>query len=212
LVNDEPYPDLLQQKGGSGFPYLVVLDATGDVLATHSYDVPSSVEAFLDDLRAARDFQALRAKASAGDATARVEVFLRRLDLGISFPEASQEMAELRSLPEMTAEKAAAARRMLVDLEFEHILNNLPDSTDQDELIGAAGVKVLAMKKAGRIPEGDTAMNFWGILMSYAEFKKDLDLLDATWADWKSRLDPANSRDKRLIEMVEARVASAKGK
>ncbi len=48
-VEGEPYADLLSKKGGGGWPYLVAMDADGNVAAKHSGS--RSVEGFLATMK-----------------------------------------------------------------------------------------------------------------------------------------------------------------
>ncbi|MGH7152014.1 MAG: hypothetical protein ACREIU_15020, partial [Planctomycetota bacterium] len=50
-LKEEPYPELLREKGGRGFPYLVFLDSDGGVIARH------------DARRTVEDFRATKARA-----------------------------------------------------------------------------------------------------------------------------------------------------
>lgn len=58
-VEGEHHPKLLEEKGGRGFPYLVVLDAKGEVLAQVA---DRSVDGFRKAVKDAGDFTTLSAK------------------------------------------------------------------------------------------------------------------------------------------------------
>ena len=80
MVDDEPYPDLLQEKGGTGFPYLAVLDADGEVIAPHNG--ARTVEAFAKTVAAAAKYQGLKKRFESGDQEAAADYLKVGLDLG----------------------------------------------------------------------------------------------------------------------------------
>ena len=72
--------DLLGKKGGTGFPYLCVMDNQGDVIAKPmGRDVP----AFKQSLTDGQKYLDLRAKAASGDRDAKIEFTLLRAKMGL---------------------------------------------------------------------------------------------------------------------------------
>ena len=204
-VDDDPYQDLLSEKGGPGFPYLVMMDEQGDLLAKHSLmEMPSldTIGAMIDK---SVDFMALKAKADAGDKTAKIEVQLASIEMATSYENGKKAFEAAQKL-----EGFDAVSKDRLDLEFNSVLEALPRTDNQEELIRTAGKQLVAMREAGKIPEGPMSLSFWGILMSYAELNHDMKMLDGVVAEWMTHLDKDDPQQSRLIEMIQQRVAAAK--
>lgn len=195
-VDGDPHPDLLSRKGGRGFPYFAILDASGDLIARH--EGARTVEGFRKSLNgdAVTAYQELRERAAGGDAAAKTEFFVKRLQLA-HFDVATAN-AERKKLAKVSAEKSAEIDKLLVDLEYQGIMGAIKS---RDEL-PAAGAKLLEMKKAGRIPTGPEAVNFWMILSFHAESVKDEPLMREIFE--KVSADP--SVNQRVKDQLEARL------
>ena len=87
-IKTDPHQDLLAKKGGQGFPYLVFLDAEGEVIAAHEGE--QTVAGFREGLGKARAFLDLRKKAEAGDKAARFQVLETRYGQGTLTSEACE--------------------------------------------------------------------------------------------------------------------------
>ncbi|MHC4249184.1 MAG: hypothetical protein ACYS9X_08665 [Planctomycetota bacterium] len=70
-VEGDPYPDLFEEKGGPGFPYIVILDRWGRVIAQHQ--ASRTVPEFRKTLEKAKAFQALEKKSRGGALEDRVD-------------------------------------------------------------------------------------------------------------------------------------------
>jgi hypothetical protein len=141
--DDEPYAELLFQRGGNGFPTVSYLDADGNLLKQVGHVTP------VEELEAAHGtlmgWKELRRQVGAGaDAGKQKELFLLELGMG-NRPFA--EMSERRAKVTLDEGEAAAVAQQLVNLEFTEILRATPRS--QPEVGGAA---FLAMFRAGRLP------------------------------------------------------------
>lgn len=68
---EDRWPDLLSEKGGTGWPHVAFLDAEGEVLLPHKG--PDTVEGFAKSAADARTYLAARAAAAGGDRTAAAE-------------------------------------------------------------------------------------------------------------------------------------------
>lgn len=202
-VDDEPYPNLLQEKGGMGFPHIAMLDAEGDVLTIHQSS--RSVEGFQESLDKSSEVLALQMKADAGDANAKVEVFLMQLDM-MSFEDAKAKLSEVKALPafaqQVDSDRMAEIEQTLVNLEVNDIISGVRSEEDQE----AAAEKLIALKSAGRTPTGQTAMMFWNTLLNHAATKRDVKMIREFADGWIATLDPDDSRESRMIEGISAAV------
>jgi hypothetical protein len=170
-VKEEKDQKLLSQKGGGGFPYLVFMDADGNVTAKHAGQ--RTVEAFGQTAEKAKAFADLKKKADGGDKTAGHDYFLQALDLSHFTAEAARKkMAEV----DLSAEEKEKVETKCVDLEVTDALSTI---TEDKETRVAAGKKFAEMKKAGRVAKSDqTVQPFWIIMMEYAEAQKDAALYE----------------------------------
>ncbi len=198
-----------------GFPYLVYLDAAGDVLAKH--EGQRSVEGFEETAGEALKFAALKEKAAGGDKKAMVQVFLRELDMGtIPMAEAKKHLKELEGTDVfgelVDDEMAAKIQQQLVNLEFQGVLETLSDvdPADRKKVLGDAAKAMYAMKEKGRIPDSRMSPYFWQIMLGYAQQENDTKMLLDVAQDWKKRLDPESRRDQRMIEQLDRLIEKAK--
>ena len=78
-VADEPYPDLLREKGGNGFPTVSFLAEDGRLLKQLGYPITlASIQSSYDELRAWSD---LRKKVAGGDTSRQKIVHVSGLTL-----------------------------------------------------------------------------------------------------------------------------------
>jgi hypothetical protein len=211
-VEGDPYQNLLSEKGGSGFPYLVFMDANGDVIAVH--DGERDVEGLTATLHQAQDFLKLREKAASGDPAARIELFQKQLAFAGSYEKAQSDLAELKKLPEfgklVDAARLAEIEQSLTNLEFQAAMMSAQEEPAETPEEQAAVIKKLhekgvAMRKAGHVPDNDLAIPFWSVQLAYAQGEKDLKLFDEVVAEWKKRLDPSSPMDQRIIQALDQR-------
>ena len=118
-VETDKYQDLLDQKGGDAFPYIVYMDGGGNVIA--KLEASRTIEGFSETGRKAKSFMSVQARAEAGDEDARREYVLLRLELGIlAIGKGEEELGELskEERARVDAVKAnAAVRRVLRDMK-----------------------------------------------------------------------------------------------
>ena len=159
--------DLLEQKGGEGFPYLIFMDSKGNVLAKH--EDQRDAEGFARTGKKATAFLELKAKADKGDKAAQIDVAIAQLELGhITSEEARKKLSGLGTISKAQQAKMDA---LLVAAEVRETLKSV---TEEKGTQLAAGKKFLDMRKAGKAaPEGDEAQGFWILIMIYAEEQKD---------------------------------------
>ncbi len=185
-LKEEPYPDLLQEKGGRGFPYLVFLDAEGNVIARH--EAERTVERFQATRSRAEAFLELRKKAAQGDRAAKIDLLAARAELQPITLEAAK--AEAAALGALSPEESAKLEPAFLSLEVRGILMTRE----------GAGPKLVELWKAGRVPTGGVARGFWSGLASQAIDSKDRALL----ADLLVRLRKDYGADERWKPMIES--------
>src|SRR5437773_1688235 len=71
---------LLEEKGGEGFPYMIFMDPDGNMLAKHQG--PRTATGFEETGAKACAFLELKAKSEKGNATVKIDFILAQLELG----------------------------------------------------------------------------------------------------------------------------------
>jgi len=166
-IETDKHQDLLEKKGGDGFPHIVFMDSDGTVLATH--DGARDAEGFAKTGTKAKNFIALRDKAAAGDAAAKIDFLAARMELGqVGEEEADKQLKDLGKLTPAQEKKFGALK---TGAAVKAVLAEVRDEKSAEE----AGKKFLAMKKAGRpepLGEGEV-QPYWILMMRVAEKEKD---------------------------------------
>lgn len=155
----------MREKGGTGFPYLVFMDADGNVLAKQGQ---RTVEAFEKTLQTAKDFLALEKKAKSGDRKAGIDALIAGMELGRYGPDEAKEM--LGKLGPLPKDKQKVVDDMLVNAEVEEMTKGLRSQEQAVEV----GKKFIKMAEDGRVPTGRTAMNFYMMMMAAQEAAEDV--------------------------------------
>ncbi len=172
-VEGDPYPDLLAEKGGTGFPTLVFMDPDGNVIARHLG--PRSVEGFTKTAEEARKNLDLKRKAEAGDPKAQVEWFLTELRMGAFDPKAARSrLNELLERAGGEAPWAAEAKGLITDREVQVRMRaayaktaKLPPAERSKSLTDA----VVSMFEEGLVPRGRSGYGYM-IMLSRAAIAK----------------------------------------
>lgn len=202
-VDDEPYPNLLREKGGNGFPTVSFLADDGRLLKQVGYPITlEGIQSAHDELLAWRE---LRKKVEDGDASKRKELFLLELRNGmIGYDDAVAAKAKI----ELDEDEQPAVEQMLTDLEFNEILRGIARQED----LPAAGKKFYAMYETGRIPQAQQITTFWQAMFAYAEAENDVDKFADLLAAAKKRYanDPRLARylgqlERQLVKMRESK-------
>lgn len=207
MVTSDPHQDLLGKKGGGGFPYLVFMDAEGNLLAQHQGD--RSAAGFEQTMKTAAANQELKAKGDAGDKAAKAEFLLKQLEWGTcGLAEFDEKIKEAGELSKEHQARVDAARP---NAEFKAILQSLEGVEDEAKAIADAGPKLADMKKGGRIPSGDQELSiFYSILLEYAFAQKDATLFEESLNALKEKFG-ANPNAKPFFEAQEQRLEELKG-
>jgi len=165
-IQGEKYGDLLSEKGGNGFPYLVFMDQNGDVLAVH--EGKREVDAFSETAKKAQEYVDLKKKADAGDKKAIVEVVFRELRGGrMKLDVADKKLAGI----ELSDDQKKELEQLRADVEVGDILHAVKTNADVPD----AGKKFAERKKAGKpAPSNEQFVQYyWQFIMTYAEQEKD---------------------------------------
>jgi predicted peptidase len=174
FVETDPYQSLSQEKGGIGWPYLVVMDEEGTVMVRNIEARAKNVAEFESII--AREVPAYKkmAAAAAGGESEAVHAFLRkRMELAnISFADASAERKKLTDLEDSEAEKLD---QDLINLQVDELFASIKERS-QAAYAKAAPIAA-KMVEEERIPVGEArTRNFWRLVEIYGRMTKDKDL------------------------------------
>ena len=182
-MDDEPYPRLLGQKGGTGFPTLVWMDETGAVLVKQG---GRTVDAFNTTFEVLDGWRTMKAKFAAGDESVAGDLLVAELNLGrIDFPEAARRRQSLQGL---NRREARDLDELLAASESEHILKTSRE-------LAEAGPKLLEMKEAERIPTGKAGEQFFRSILQYASAMGNAKLFQENLRDMKRSYRDRTLRD-----------------
>lgn len=200
------HDEMLTKVGGQGFPHLVVMDSDGEVLATHEAD--REVKAFGDTLTKATENSTLKARALAGDATAKVEWLCRQLEGGmIKFADAQTRVKGLGALtPEQKTRVDLAMFEIEVGNKLEEIQMNATSQEDFETKFAAFGKTAAAWRKENKIPKGDQNFGmFHDAIRLYAEKEKNYELYMSAVKALKDRFLAKNPSAAPFFEEMEKR-------
>ena len=211
-VEDDPQQNLLIEKGGNAFPYIVFMDSDGDVVM--QYQEARTTAGFKDTAGAVSRYLYLRKHADSPNATIRADLLLTQLDLGVlGYEEAREKLTRLKGLDKfsesVSAEQRAQLDQKMINLEFQDFLEKLPQDKSRSETIEIAAKDILLREKRGEIPDGDAGMTFYDIVMMYGEQTEDVQMVEAAAASLKKQLDPQNERG--VLVVVGARRRGGRG-
>jgi len=176
FVESDPHQSLSQEKGGIGWPYVVVMDAEGTVMVRNIETRAKKVSEFESIIeREVPAYMRLQEAAADGDAEA-VHAFLRRrMELAnISFTDASAERKKLTDLEEAEASKLD---QDLINLQVDELFASIKERSQ----VAYAKAAPLAAKmvEQERIPRGEArTRNFWRLVAIYAQATKDKELAE----------------------------------
>lgn len=179
--------DLLKKVEGGGWPHLVAMDAQGKV-----YGSPPGrkVQQFRDYMKIVGEYLQLKPKAEKGDANAKVEFFIRALQLG-DYKDLQSAEKHLKTLSKVGKEQKAKIEELFIDLEVQDVLKPVMENRDRSktqELQAEAGKTFAAMHKKGRVPTSDVAFwRFYICMNSFAEKEKDIALFEESLAKVEER-------------------------
>ena len=170
-VEGEHHPKLLEEKGGRGFPYLVVLDAKGEVL---SQVADRSVDGFRKAVKDAGDFTTLSAKEKRSPAE---EMKLLRLQHDMHKVEdaAARERANAIDVSDAAVKKDRDEFVFGLDVAAELKGKNMRDAAVR----GAVGKTFSEWWAAGKEPTEDgLAQPYFILMLDHAESGRDVALFE----------------------------------
>lgn len=193
-----PDQDLLQEKGGRGFPYCTIMNADGEVI----WEVrPTSREVLQEGLANATALQALKDKLAAkpDDAglAASVEIMTA---LGCQQRETKpvEELEKLAATEGLDAAVKARFDEWIAGKKFEDLLNGLMEKATSQEDLGESFLKLY--KDGVRPPAGSqAAMMYWYYCTAGAVAAQDKEAATACVEE----LGKLAEGDERLGQMVE---------
>ncbi|MEZ6188839.1 MAG: thioredoxin family protein [Planctomycetota bacterium] len=168
-IEGRKHDDLLTQKGGKGFPHLVIMDAEGGVLKEVE---DRSVESFRAAIEDAKAYQTLAAKA---DRTPAEDLQLLELDVALGRVKGDEALARLETLEGVDAGEAEALRAEIEHKAFDAtvlgILEAAPQPTNEAEqkaAIKQIGEQFWAHHQEGKRPSDDMLKTpFFSLIMQY---------------------------------------------
>lgn len=200
-VADEPYPNLLSEKGGIGFPTMSYLDAEGNLLKQVGHVTPvAELEKAYGELQV---WASLRAAADSGKATAKQETELFLLELAMGNRPYAEMQARAASV-KIPSDDKAAIEQQLVNLQFSEILRATPRS---EQHLG--GEKFLAMFRDGRIPNTSTETSYWQYMFAFATKQRDVPLFEELLGHVK-KAKAGDARLKRYLTSLEEQLEKLK--
>lgn len=174
--------ELLEEKGGQGFPYVVFMDAEGHVLAKH--EGARTAEGFEESGRKATGFLVLKAKAEKGDKAAKIDFIIAQLELGhIKAGEAEVKIRETGGKPSADQQKKLDA--VAANAEIEALLKTVQSEEAKNE----AAKKCYERLKAGKAaPTNDPwQVAYWNLIMEHAESVKDVAVFESSFKFLKDK-------------------------
>jgi hypothetical protein len=166
-VQGDKDQDLLQEKGGTGFPYMIFMDAEGNILAKH--DGSRDAAGFSDTGKKVASFLDLRKKAEKGDKAAKIDYLIAQLELDHVKPDEAEK--QLKALGKPSKDQQAKWDGALANAAVLEIAKAVRSKDGVKE----AGKKYYDMHQAGKpAPSGERAMQiYWIWMMEAAEELKD---------------------------------------
>ena len=164
---ERPHDELLRTYGFGGFPSLALLDANGDAIMK---GIGRDVHSMSSAVKAARDYEDLKAKFDAGDEVDQGRWLLARL--GLNKLELEEAMNEFMSL-NLEGEQRQAAIHHLVQLELGQLMGAMREGGDA--AVKSAQQRVLVMFHEGWTPpEGAGEQRFYdSLLIAAAKEQQD---------------------------------------
>ena len=191
---------MLSTVGGRGFPTIAVMSPEGELIGKHNG--ARSVEGFSATIDAAAGLVMARKKAAEGDEAAKTDVFMYELDFGLAgdYETANKRFSELKTVSD---EQKVKIMGSLAGLEFDAIMAMREDLGEE-----GVGLKAYEMYKAGRIPTGNSEVDFlfYGVL-SHARATKDAKLATEV-ADRLAKTEPfKDPRNAKVLEDIREEIA-----
>ena len=157
---------MLSEKGGTGFPTLMFLDAEGEILGKPGGRNVAAFDKTLGNLTALKD---LTKRIAAGEKNLDDDLFMVQLAMG-EYKTIAEIEEKAKTFKKLTKEQKLTIAKAIVGKKVEAAMNSMERGPDAQIKVGK---KFKAIYDEGLFPEGDMEGPFWGFLMEYAESEKD---------------------------------------
>tara|TARA_R110002073_G_scaffold217277_1_gene377404 strand:+ start:187 stop:873 length:687 start_codon:yes stop_codon:yes gene_type:complete len=173
-VDGDPHQDLKAKRDTGGFPGLVFLDASGELLMEHNDNRRvMSFDTYADSLI---ELDKHQVALKGGDLAAAMPLLIQKMELGmLSDAAAAEERAKLGKL-------SASDARRLDELQRDLKIVNLIRTNDVRSAAGrtATARKLLELTKSEGLPKAGMAQReYWPLIASHAIATSDKKLLKA---------------------------------
>jgi hypothetical protein len=200
-VSTDPDQDLLEEKGGEGFPYIVFMDADGNVLSKH--EGGRTVDAFEKSRQDVDIYYKAKSAAAKGDKAAEADVVLSEIDFGILTKEAGE--AKLKGL-KLKPEQEKRRAQVFYNAEVKDLVSG-----------AALGKRFYDDLKAGKKPTKDDLLGpYYQNIMTYGEQAKKADVFEAGFkglrAFYESNYGADNPQVRNWVQAQEAALEKLRGK
>ena len=205
-IDGEKHANLLEEKGGEGFPHIVFMDAEGKVVAVHEEE--RTAAAFARTGENVKAYVALKPKAEKGDKAAKVDFALVQLELGkIKLDDAQKQIKE--SGATLTKEQKAKLDGIAVNASIMEVVEGIQNDETKAK---AAGKQFYEMQKAGKPgPTSEAAIQPYYILgLRAAEEAKDAAVFEKNLKVLKDKFG-SNPRAQKFFEEQEKKLEGLKG-
>ena len=199
-VDDEPYPQLLQEKGFGGFPSLCFMDAEGNVLVRQSARTVVAFEGTASRLKSLFELRAkvesLRADASKSKELAKAERDLLFVEMDLQCVAAQGAKARAEKLA-LGGDDMAAVEQYLLGAEIRELRGKARELGPEE-----TSNRIAAMAKAGKTPPKDQESFFWQMTLTWAAKNGDAELGQRAF-DVLDKQPAPDAMKKRLQTMLE---------
>lgn len=205
MIPGEKYGELLTEKGGNAFPWIVFMDATGEIILAMGVD--RSMEMFTKTGTKAKEYLALQAKAATGDKPAKIDFAILQVEYYKST--VADADAVIQASAPLTKEQQAAWDVAQANGRIREDLRSI--KTDEDEAV--LGRKYYAQFKDKKLtmPTGDLPLQFVCVRVLEAAFDaKDAEVFESALKVLKERYGKVEqfspffeARDKDLQKLRE---------
>ena len=205
-LDGDRYGNLLSEKGGTGFPYVVAMDAEGNVLSDLD---DRSVDGFRAMMKGAGEYLDLRSRKDPSPAD---QLKLLGMDLSRGRIKAAEYREKAGALKGLDEASVKAREAVLVNLDITAELDKLRNAGGPDPKLRMAAGKVFGeMHRAGRTPSEKRYVGpFYEVMLDYAEDQKDAELFAAAFGRLKeafgdqARLEPFWKRLEERLAKIKA--------
>jgi hypothetical protein len=186
------------------------MDATGKTLG----EPPGrKVAQIRDYMKVVQEYLDLKPKAEKGDANAKVEHFIRAIQVG-EYKDLQSADKYLKTLSKVSKEQKEKIDTLFVDLELSDALKPLRENRDRSkakELQDEAVKACVALHKKGKSPSSDRNFgDFHSFLLIHAEQEKDIPLFEASLKKLEERFPEATrffEGKQKVLEKMKAEKA-----